>query len=43
MLISAERFCKLSKEEKEIKVMQKDLTKIKEDLCYGQRNNPKPT
>ena len=43
MLITAEKFCKVSKDEKEVTTMQKVVPKVKQELCYGLRkdnNNP---
>jgi hypothetical protein len=40
MLIAAERFCKLSKDEKEISPIQKTLPKIKEQLSFSLPKNP---
>ena len=37
MLIVGEKFCKISKEEKEIKDLQRYLPKIKEELSYQPR------
>ena len=34
MVISASRFCRLSKEEKDVKAVEKEVAKVKEELRF---------
>jgi hypothetical protein len=34
MMIAASKFCRLTKDEKDVEAVQKDLVRVKEDLSY---------